>query len=236
MTDNDQPASSVHTAIAELARGLHGSEHQQLDDVLATVLAAAVDNVPGAEFAGITVTTNRDSLRSHVATDPLVAVHNGIQVTHQEGPCLHAAWDQPIVRVNDLTAEHRWPKYALDAVSQTPFRSIVSFRLYTANETLGSMTLYSRTPHAFTPEAEEIGELYAAQAAVAWAVTERNVQFRSALASRDIIGQAKGMIMERFDIDAAQAFSLLRKLSQDSNVPLATIAAELVNKDHPPKS
>lgn len=236
MTQSEQPAVSVHTAIAELARGLHGNEHQQLEDVLGTVVAAAVENVPGAEFAGITVTTNRDSLRSQVATDPMVAVHNGIQVTHQEGPCLQAAWDEPVVRVNDLTTEHRWPKYALDAVAETPFRSIVSFRLYTSNETLGSMTLYSRTPHAFTSESEEIGELYAAQAAVAWSVTERNVQFRSALASRDIIGQAKGMIMERFDIDSAQAFGLLRKLSQDSNVPLATIAAELVHKDHPPSS
>ncbi|ORM30631.1 GAF and ANTAR domain-containing protein [Williamsia sp. 1135] len=235
MPDDEQTITDIHIAIADLARGLHGSDQQALDEVLGSVVTAAVENVAGAEHAGITVTTNRDSLSTQVSTDPLVDTHNKIQVTHQQGPCLEAAWEEPVVRVNDLTTETRWPKYAADAVAMTPFRSILSFRLYTHSETLGSMTLYSLTPNSFPDDAEEIGLLYAAHAAVAWAATERGAQFRSALASRDIIGQAKGMIMERFDINAVQAFNLLRKLSQDSNIPLAKLAQDLVHKDHPPE-
>jgi GAF domain-containing protein len=228
-------ADNVHAAIAELARQLHASERQDLNTVLINVADGAVRNVPGAEYAGITVTTNRDTLTTQVATDPIAELHNDIQVKHGQGPCLEAAWEQPVVRVNDLTSENRWPAYAPDAVALTPFRSLMSFRLYTRSETLGSLTLYSRVPHAFTDESEEIGLVYAAHAALAWAATERGSQFQSALASRDIIGQAKGMIMERFDIDAVQAFELIRKLSQDTNTPLAKLAADLVHKDHPPK-
>ena len=235
MTNQTDGARSVHAAIAELARQLHASEQRDLQGVLANVAEGAVSNVPGAEYAGITVTTNRDTMTTQVATDPIAELHNDIQIKHGQGPCLVAAWDQPVVRVNDLTSETRWPAYAADAVALTPFRSLMSFRLYTHSETLGSLTLYSRAPLAFTEESEEIGQVYAAHAAVAWAATERGSQFMSALASRDIIGQAKGMIMERFDIDAVQAFELLRKLSQDTNTPLARLAADLVHKDHPPK-
>ena len=68
---------------------------------------------------------------------------------------------------------------------------------------------------------------------MAWNAARRDEQFKRALASRDIIGQAKGMIMERYGVDAVQAFELLRKLSQNSNVPLIQVATDLVVKRHP---
>ena len=77
---------------------------------------------------------------------------------------------------------------------------------------------------------ERIGAIFAAHSSVVWNAARRDEQFQRALASRDVIGQAKGMIMERYGVDAVQAFELLRKLSQDSNVPLIQIATELVAK------
>jgi AmiR/NasT family two-component response regulator len=70
--------------------------------------------------------------------------------------------------------------------------------------------------------------VFAAHSSVAWNSARRDEQFKNALASRDTIGQAKGMIMERYGVDAVQAFELLRKLSQDSNVPLIKVATQIV--------
>ena len=81
-----------------------------------------------------------------------------------------------------------------------------------------------------------MGLIFATHMAVAWNSARRDEQFRMALASRDTIGQAKGMIMERYGIGAIQAFEMLRKLSQDSNMPLARIAQELVEKSRPSAS
>lgn len=90
------------------------------------------------------------------------------------------------------------------------------------------MNIYAEQPHAFEAESRTLGLIFAAHSSVAWNSARRDEQFRRALASRDIIGQAKGMVMERYGVTAVQAFDLLRKLSQDSNVPLLQVATELV--------
>jgi AmiR/NasT family two-component response regulator len=95
---------------------------------------------------------------------------------------------------------------------------------------MGALNIYSEIPNVFDEETEEIGLIFATHSAVAWNSARRDEQLRKALASRDMIGQAKGMIMERYGIGPIQAFEMLRKLSQDSNVPLARIAEELVDK------
>ena len=92
----------------------------------------------------------------------------------------------------------------------------------------GEDWLFAEEPHAFSAEARTLGLIFAAHSSVAWNSARRDEQFQRALSSRDVIGQAKGMIMERYRVDAVQAFEVLRKLSQDSNVPLLQIASELV--------
>jgi AmiR/NasT family two-component response regulator len=106
----------------------------------------------------------------------------------------------------------------------------MSFQLFIAGQTMGALNVYAEQPNSFTDESRNIGLVFAAHSSVAWNSARREEQFKQALASRDIIGQAKGMIMERYGVDAVQAFELLRKLSQDSNVPLIQIANELVAK------
>ena len=95
------------------------------------------------------------------------------------------------------------------------------------------LNVYSEQPGAFGPESRNLGLIFAAHSSVAWNSARRDEQFRRALSSRDTIGQAKGMIMGRYGVDAVQAFELLRKLSQDSHVPLTQIATELVAKAQP---
>lgn len=93
--------------------------------------------------------------------------------------------------------------------------------------------LYSERARTFTPALEDLALAVAAHAAIGLATARRDDQFRTALASRDIIGQAKGVIMERFDVDASDAYALLVRLSQEKSAPLHTIAVQLVHRDHP---
>jgi len=104
----------------------------------------------------------------------------------------------------------------------------MAFQLFIAEETMGALNVYAERPHAFDHNSRAIGLVFAAHSSVTWNVARRDEQFRRALASRDTIGQAKGMIMERYGVNAVQAFEVLRKLSQDSNVPLVQVATELV--------
>uniref|UniRef100_UPI0019157AC6 ANTAR domain-containing protein n=1 Tax=Mycobacterium paraintracellulare TaxID=1138383 RepID=UPI0019157AC6 len=145
-----------------------------------------------------------------------------------------AVWDHHTVRVDDYEAETRWPEFVAAALSETPVRSSLSIQLYTDDTELGALNLYSERPNAIHAHTEELSLALAAHAAIAFAAARRAEQFRSALASRDIIGQAKGIIMERYTINAVAAFTLLMKLSQDSNIPLHEIARRLVYADYPP--
>ena len=98
------------------------------------------------------------------------------------------------------------------------------------------MNLFGFKPDVFNPENEAVAAMLATHAAVALIANDERLQFQSALASRDVIGQAKGMIMERFDVDAVRAFELLKKLSQGSNTRLVAVAEELVARGSEKKS
>ena len=114
-----------------------------------------------------------------------------------------------------------------------PVRSSLSIQLYVSDLDMGALNLYSDRPHAFDDETCNLAHILATHAAVAISGARRSSQFRSALASRDIIGQAKGMLMERFDVDAVRAFDLIRKLSQNTNTRLSDVAERLVHAEHP---
>jgi len=106
---------------------------------------------------------------------------------------------------------------------------MLSIQLYVEGDDLGALNLYGRAPHAFTDESEDIGLLFAAHAAVAYAGARKSGQLTNALASRDVIGQAKGILMERYAITADRAFLILTRISQDSNRKLFDVASTIVS-------
>ncbi|WP_226862578.1 GAF and ANTAR domain-containing protein [Mycolicibacterium baixiangningiae] len=225
----NEPAGldGVHRRIAELVQQLHGQFEADPDAVIAELVEHAAVEIPGAQYAGVTVTRNAKKIETPAASHKWPILLDEIQERHREGPCLTAAWEERTVHVADLEHDDRFPHYRRDVLDHTPIRSVMAFQLFIADQTMGAINVYAETPHAFGPATREIGLIFAAHSSVAWNSARRDEQFRQALASRDIIGQAKGMIMERYTVDAVQAFALLRKLSQDSNVPLLQIATEL---------
>lgn len=194
-----------------------------------------VHNVTGAQYAGITLAQKSRSVSSVAATHRYPMVLDAIQNRFGEGPCLSAAWEHHIMHIADLDAEQRWPRYRRHALEQTPVRSILSYELFVDGTSMAALNFYADTPRVFNFESVELGTVYATHIALAWSMMRRQDQFRSALATRDIIGQAKGVIMERFNLDAVEAFELLRRLSQQSNMRLVDVAAALIDSEHPLK-
>ncbi|MGP4057376.1 GAF and ANTAR domain-containing protein [Mycobacterium sp. 4D054] len=219
---------AAHLRVAELVQGLHNRPDTDSETVVAELAELAAAEIPGAQYAGITLTRNAKQIETPAATHHWPLLLDKIQQRHLEGPCLTAAWDEKTVHVRDLETDERFPNYRRDALAETPVRSIMAFQLFIAGETLGALNIYSESGGAFTDESRTLGLIFAAHSSVAWNSARREEQFRRALSSRDVIGQAKGMIMERYRVDAVQAFELLRKLSQDSNVPLIKVATNLV--------
>jgi GAF domain-containing protein len=221
---------ATHLRIAELVQQLYGRPDTDSDTVIAELAEHAAVEIPGAQYAGVTVTRNAKHIDTPAATHKWPILLDEIQQRHREGPCLTAAWEEKTIHVADLEADDRFPRYRRDALEQTPIRSIMAFQMFIAGETMGALNAYAVQPHAFGKGSKDIGMIFAAHSSVAWNAARRDDQFKRALASRDTIGQAKGMIMERYGVDAVQAFDVLRKLSQDSNVPLVQVATELVAK------
>jgi GAF domain-containing protein len=231
VTVNDSAGvEGTHLRIAEMVQQLHSRPDTDSDTVIAELAEHAAVEIPGAEYAGVTVTRNAKNIDTPAATHKWPILLDEIQQRHREGPCLTAAWEEKTIHVADLEADDRFPLYRQDALERTPIRSVMAFQMFIAGETMGALNVYAEEPHAFGQESRGIGLIFAAHSSVAWISARRDEQFKRALASRDTIGQAKGMIMERYGVDAVQAFEVLRKLSQDSNVPLVQVATELVTK------
>jgi GAF domain-containing protein len=151
-----------------------------------------------------------------------------LQEKHNAGPCVEAAINELVVRTEDFETETRWPQYSRE-VCELGVRSSISFKLYTGDRTAGALNVFSRRPNSFDADSEVIGSILAAHAAAAILASRESQQLQAALLSRDLIGQAKGMLMERFQVDAVGAFEMLRKLSQQMNVRLSEIARRIVD-------
>ena len=214
--------------MAGLARQLAAED--SLDRLWRRVVDASVSQIDGAEHAGITVLT-RKSVSTPVASDHLVREIDERQYAVAEGPCLTAALQhEPVVRVADLHSDQRWPKFSA-AIAHLDVRSMLSFQLYTGtgtdDGTIGALNIYAGPTDAFTDESVHTGSLLAAHAAVAAAANAETGGLRIALESRDAIGQAKGILMERYKITSQQAFDLLIAASQNTHRKLRDVAERL---------
>ena len=226
-------AAQLAALVADLRR-----DSQGVDTELSKLIDSAGRNVPGAQYVGITL-AHQKAVHTVVATHRYPAVLDEIQHHQQEGPCLAAACEHRMVRINDLTVDNRWPGYRRQVLDQTPIRSVLAFELFTNNDAMGALNFYSENTHAFSEESVEVGLIFATNIALAWAMLRRFEDFRSALASRDLIGRAKGMIMERYHVDVIQAFELLKHFSQHSDTKLAEVAQQIIDAElsgHRPKS
>lgn len=197
-------------------------------DTLNTIVHAAAEIVPGARWAGISLIEDK-RIVARVPTDPIVAKLDDLQSNLGDGPCITALRDHHTVLIDDMGSDTRWPEFAEQAMA-LGVRSLLSFQLFVRHNNLGALNLYGTEPHGFTDDSVDIGLIVAQHAAVAMAGSAAESQFQTGLASRDVIGQAKGLLMARDSLTGVQAFALLTRASQETNMKLADVARWLVDE------
>jgi len=214
--------------LTEVLRAIYSADAADFPQVLDDLTGAAARWVPGAQGAGITVTSRENEVSTPSVTDDYARLLDEFQQRHLEGPCVHAAWSRKVVSVEDLNTDSRWPKYQADALAHTPIRSILSLPMFADELSMGALNFYAERPHAFSDDSRQVAATFAALGALAWSNVVRTQQFRDALSTRDTIGQAKGILMERYDLDDETAFNTLIKLSQSTNTRLRDVARRVI--------
>jgi GAF domain-containing protein len=197
-------------------------------DTLRTIVDAAAHIVPGARWAGISLIQGRRVI-AEVPTDPIVAKLDDLQSEIGDGPCFTALREHYTVHIADMTTDTRWPQFARQA-TELGVRSLLSFQLFVRSENLGALNLYAGEPGVFSDDSIDVGTILAQHAAVALMGATAETQFQTALASRDLIGQAKGLLMHRDNLTGLQAFNLLVRASKETNVKLVEVARWLVEE------
>jgi GAF domain-containing protein len=222
--DAEEQLNLALASVAMVARALHVADAQLQPTLDAVVSTAAATT--GFD-AGLMLLT-RGRLLPQASSGPAPRVLDELQQRLGEGPCVEATQRQTPVRVTDTLIDCRWPEFCAEAAAQE-VRSMLCVPLQAGERSLGTLSLFASEPAAFDERDERITTLFATLAALALADALRAGQLRTAMDNRDLIGQAKGILMERERITATDAFDLLSRQSQLRNVKLTVVARHLVD-------
>jgi hypothetical protein len=232
----DDSVSMLSVDFSRIARILFAAGG--VDDTLNQVLALARSTIEGCDLAGILL-LDGDAATTPAHTDPVAADLNTRQHRYNEGPGIDAITHQVTFYADDLTVDTRWPRFGAEATTRG-VRSLLAIPLL-ADGTLGALNLYAHYPQAFGVIDRARGLLLAALAAVALSSArtdeddeQRETNLHAALVTREVIGQAQGILIERERITADQAFDILRRASQHLNLKLRQVAQTLVDTGEDP--
>jgi GAF domain-containing protein len=226
--------SDFNERLAAIARELVSEPDMQ--HTLQRVVEAAAANLDGEVWASVSLVKQRREIETPAASDDRAERADQLQYELEEGPCLDAIWEHETFRIGDMTAEDRYPRWAQTVVEETGIRSSLSLQLFTDAEqnSLGALNLYSPRPEAFDDETRAEGLAFAAQAAVALRSAQTEEELRSGMVTRNLIGLAQGILVERLKLTPDQAFGVLSRLSQESNTKLREVARRLVETGEVP--
>ncbi|WP_066285060.1 GAF and ANTAR domain-containing protein [Arthrobacter sp. B6] len=210
--------------LSDLARELQ--QEEDTDALLIDIVHAALDLIPHVAEASVSLVMGRRTVQSRAASGELPRKVDALQSATGQGPCIDAAYEERIVRVPDMGREDRWPDFA-QAAYDAGARSMLAFQLFVKGDSLGALNLYGDDVNVFDQESEQVGLLVGAHAAVAFSDAQEISQLNRAMDTRDLIGQAKGILMERFKVSSQQAFQILTRASSETNVKLRDVADHL---------
>jgi len=198
------------------------------EEILGISARLAVENVKGCDVAGITLVRRDRIIETPAFTDEAARRADELQVELGEGPGIDAIREHQVIHSPDLAADARWAGWGSRTAEETGLGSALCLRLFTAEDLVGALNLYARSPGSFDEDAVEDGRALAAHVAVAVVATRRIAQLSVALDSRTSIAAAVGVVMERFDLSYERAFAVLGRISSQSNVKMRDLAAELL--------
>ncbi len=217
---------SLSEEIAAAAREMEG-EHDP-GDTMDKAVQVGLQLVRNAQESGISLLRRGGRIDSPAVTSDAVARIDELQYEHDEGPCLDAIREHEVVTSPDVRSDERWPGWGPAAAEETGLRSMLCFRLFTQGDQLGALNFYSRQVDAFDQDDRDHGLAIASQVSIAIAAAQEIDQLKAGLDTRTVIGQATGILMERFGLDADRAFEVLTRLSSQTNRKLRDLAREIV--------
>ncbi|NUR93749.1 MAG: GAF and ANTAR domain-containing protein [Kribbellaceae bacterium] len=224
----DPTTDGTAATFARLAVELHDapSVEETVDAVVQFALQAL-----NCTYAGVAFAARGSRPEVAAVTDPVVADIYELQITNEDGPLVTSMREQVPVLIRDTTTETRWPVWA-GKVAALGVRSVLDVPLAAGpvpRRTVGVLGLYSPDADAFGPDDEAVAHILARHASVALASARHEASLAQAVDARKLVGQAMGILMERFDIDADRAFAVLRRYSQDTNTKLRDVAEQLIS-------
>ena len=224
---DEYPSDALIEDVLGIVPTLYGSA--DLDDTFARIATAAVEVLDACDFASITTTEGRQ-LRTRASTSPVARSADEFQYEEGEGPCLDAVTREQWVMTPDVQVDQRWPRFSARLVGELEVHSMLSVRLQVAatpERNLGGLNMYSRRPDAFTREQRNLGLLLAAVASVAADASRTHAEMAAAIQTRQVIGEAIGIIRNQSHLSSQDAFQVLAQASQRMNVRLRDIAAAI---------
>ena len=211
-----------------MARASETINHSRtVQETLDAIVHATRTSLPEFEHVSISAKNGDGRFETAAGTDQLAWDLDGIQYELDEGPCVQALEAEPVVTVQNLRHEQRWPLYVPQAADRG-VRSQLAVRLFADNTHIAGLNLYSTERDHIDPHSTESARLFAIHAAIILGHTQTEDQLNVALQSRKVIGQAMGILMERYRIDADRAFQFLVRASSANNVKLRDVADEIV--------
>jgi hypothetical protein len=222
-------AAPLAQQMQRVAERLHGQDG--LDATLQVMVSSALQVIPGVEHAGLTLLSQGRvdaPLGLRYATSNLARGIEGAQYEAEDGPSVEAACRRTTIGVVDSCAEERWPAFTAQACAWG-VRSVLCLPLDARDrdEDRYSLNVYSGRVAAFEGYAQEVAQLFSMHAHLAVRHAAQTDQLHAAIASRDVIGQAKGILMQRYKITADQAFSVLKHASAETHTKLRDVAERL---------
>ena len=226
--ENAQANGRVAATFARLALEMH--EADGVDETVDAVVQFALQAL-NCSYAGVALYTRGGQPEVPAVTDPVVAEIYQFQMKGEDGPLFATMRDRATVLVRDTTTDTRWPDWAAK-VTALGVRSVLDVPLAlgdAASPTVGVLGLYSPQPDAFDTDDEAIAHILARHATVALATARHEQTMSAAVDARKLVGQAMGILMERYAVDGDRAFAILKRYSQDTNTKLRDVAQQLID-------
>jgi hypothetical protein len=234
-----QQNEQLVVALRQAARELAGRRSiRDLEETLRQIVAAAVDSIPGVDAGSISITEHGRIETRHPTSEAIGKLDN-TQSELREGPCITALEDPPpngLVVAEDFGGAdaERWPRFA-PYVVEAGYRALMSTQLASGAGLRAALNLYSATPNAYDENARTMAGLFGVQASLLLYGAETAAHLQRAVDSRDVIGQAKGILMERFRVTSEHAFRMLVSSSQNTNIKLVEVARWLTETGDQPR-
>ena len=229
----DPQRSSVVAQFASLAMHVHSSE--EYDDSLRRITDTAVSAISGCEAASLSL-LEKERPMTRAATGSLATRGDQIQYDENEGPCLDAAMEERLVYTPDVGSDERWPKSSGRLASELGVGSMLSCRLaldVAPRQTLGGLNLYATTRDAFPEDDRMLALLLSSLGAVVVDASRQQFHLRAAIESRQVIGEAIGILRAQQNVSSQGAFELLSKASQRMNIKLRDLAQRISDAEGP---